>query len=165
MIGLSIREYARRRGVSHVAVLKAINSGRISKLPNGRINPEAADAQWAARTRPRIDRPAAAGLGDESYHRARLMHTYYSAKLAQLDYEVRTGTLVRAEEVKRAAFQAARLGRDRLLSVPDRIALLLAQLSDPADCRQAVLAEVLPICDELEAAARRVPGYETRPTR
>ena len=47
MNGLSIRAYARHRGVSHVAVKKAIDTGRISTLPDGTIDPNAADAQWA----------------------------------------------------------------------------------------------------------------------
>ena len=36
-MGLSIRTYARHRGVSHVAVKKAIDTGRISQLPDGTI--------------------------------------------------------------------------------------------------------------------------------
>jgi hypothetical protein len=49
-MGLSIRAYARHRGVSHVAVKKAIDTGRITPLPDGTIDPVAADAQWAANT-------------------------------------------------------------------------------------------------------------------
>ena len=51
-MGLSIRAYARHRGVSHVAVKKAIDTGRIRPLPDGTIDPAAADAQWAANTAP-----------------------------------------------------------------------------------------------------------------
>ncbi|MHB1411568.1 MAG: elements of external origin [Acidovorax defluvii] len=51
-MGLSIRAYARHRGVSHVAVKKAIDTGRISQLPDGTIDPVVADAQWAANTTP-----------------------------------------------------------------------------------------------------------------
>jgi hypothetical protein len=58
-MGLSIRAYARHRGVSHVAVKKAIDTGRITPLPAGTIDPVAADAQWAANTTP-ARRPVAA---------------------------------------------------------------------------------------------------------
>lgn len=51
-MGLSIRAYARHRGVSHVAVKKAIDTGRIAPLPDGTIDPVVADAQWAANTTP-----------------------------------------------------------------------------------------------------------------
>ena len=49
-MGLSIRAYARHRGVSHVAVKKAIDTGRITQLPDGTIDPDTADAQWAKNT-------------------------------------------------------------------------------------------------------------------
>lgn len=49
-MGLSIRAYARHRGVSHVAVKKAIDTGRITPLPDGTIDPQTADAQWAKNT-------------------------------------------------------------------------------------------------------------------
>ena len=49
-MGLSIRAYAQHRGVSHTAVAKAIKAGRISKEPDGSIDPAKADAQWARNT-------------------------------------------------------------------------------------------------------------------
>lgn len=49
-MGLSIRAYARHRGVSHVAVKKAIDTGRITPLPDGTIDPDTADSQWAQST-------------------------------------------------------------------------------------------------------------------
>ena len=51
-MGLSIRAYAQHRGVSHTAVAKAIKAGRISKEPDGTIDPAKADAQWARNTLP-----------------------------------------------------------------------------------------------------------------
>lgn len=51
-MGVSRREYARRRGCSESAVRKAIASGRITPEPDGTIDPEKADAQWAARSDP-----------------------------------------------------------------------------------------------------------------
>jgi len=49
-MGLSIRAYARHRGVSHVAVKKAIDTGRITPLADGTIDPERADREWAKNT-------------------------------------------------------------------------------------------------------------------
>lgn len=51
-MGISIRAYARHRGVSHTAVQKAIRAGRITPLADGTIDPENADRQWAAQTDP-----------------------------------------------------------------------------------------------------------------
>jgi hypothetical protein len=49
---LSIRAYARRRGVSHTAVQKAIKEGRISRGDDGKIDPVKADREWGANTIP-----------------------------------------------------------------------------------------------------------------
>lgn len=48
--GVSLREFARQRGVSLAAVQKAIATGRIHKLPDGKIDPKAAGAEWDANT-------------------------------------------------------------------------------------------------------------------
>ena len=49
-MGLSIRAYARHRGVSHVAVKKAIDTGRITPEADGTIDPNRADLEWAQNT-------------------------------------------------------------------------------------------------------------------
>ena len=49
-MGLSIRAYARHRGVTDTAVHKAIRSGRINALADGTIDPDQADTQWARNT-------------------------------------------------------------------------------------------------------------------
>jgi len=49
-MGLSIRAYARHRGVTDTAVHKAIRSGRIEALADGTIDADQADAQWARNT-------------------------------------------------------------------------------------------------------------------
>jgi hypothetical protein len=48
--GLTIRGYARHRGVSHTAVRKAITTGRIVIGADGKIDPMVADREWAAST-------------------------------------------------------------------------------------------------------------------
>ena len=50
MAELTIRGYARHRGVSHTAVRKALATGRITAGPGGRIDPTLADAQWSQST-------------------------------------------------------------------------------------------------------------------
>lgn len=51
-MGVSRRRYASMRGVSDMAVRKAIASGRISVEADGTIDPERADAQWDSQTDP-----------------------------------------------------------------------------------------------------------------
>jgi len=49
-MGLSIRAYARHRGVSDAAVRKAIAAGRITPEGDGTVDPERADAEWVRNT-------------------------------------------------------------------------------------------------------------------
>ncbi|MFD1798222.1 elements of external origin [Paracoccus aurantiacus] len=51
-MGVSRRRYASMRGVSDMAVRKAIASGRISVEADGTIDPAKADAQWDSQTDP-----------------------------------------------------------------------------------------------------------------
>jgi pyruvate/2-oxoglutarate dehydrogenase complex dihydrolipoamide acyltransferase (E2) component len=67
---LSLRAYAKHRGVSLAAVQKAIHSGRITANADGLIDSDRADAEWAAKTRPGQRRarpapPAVPARGDE----------------------------------------------------------------------------------------------------
>lgn len=47
IMGLSIRAYARHRGVSDTAVHKATRAGRITPEADGSIDPDRADREWA----------------------------------------------------------------------------------------------------------------------
>lgn len=49
-MGVSIRAYARHRGVSHVAVLRAIKQGRVPVEPDGTVDPAKAGASWERST-------------------------------------------------------------------------------------------------------------------
>lgn len=57
-MGLSQRQYAAHRGVSHTAVAKALATGRISAEPDGTIDPVKADLQWDEATDPAKQRGA-----------------------------------------------------------------------------------------------------------
>ena len=50
---LSLRAYAKHRGVSLPAVQKAIRAGRIRTTPDGKINASEADQEWERNTDPR----------------------------------------------------------------------------------------------------------------
>jgi hypothetical protein len=63
-MGMSRRQYAAHRGVSHTAVGKAIATCRINLEPDGSIDPAKADRQWAAQTDPAKQRgPNAQAMG------------------------------------------------------------------------------------------------------
>jgi len=108
---MSLRAYARHRGVELSAVQKAIKTGRISTQPDGRIDSEQADVEWEQNTRHRVasgkrndDDDESPVFGASQYTKARTVYEHFRAKLAQLEYQERIATLIPKDEVKVAAF-------------------------------------------------------------
>lgn len=160
---MSIREYARHRGCTHDSVRKALRAGRITA--EGRqgikvlIDSERADAQWRASTDPsNRGRPQAAARSVENpagraYAGARAIREQYEARLARLQFEERSGALVNADEVKVAAFNAARGARDALQGIPDRIAPILTAQQDTRRVHAILTEEILRVCNMLSGEA------------
>jgi pyruvate/2-oxoglutarate dehydrogenase complex dihydrolipoamide acyltransferase (E2) component len=159
---LSLRAYAKHRGVSLAAVQKAIHSGRITPNADGLIDSERADAEWSAKTRPgqRRAQPAAIAPREASeapatgldYFRARAIRESYLARLAKIEFEERTGKLVSRDEVQVAAFTRGRTIRDNLLNLPDRLAATLAAETDADRVHQLLSAEIRQALEELAGA-------------
>ena len=134
---MSEREYAAWRrakklpGATRKAVQVALKEGRIAKNAEGLIDPEAADAQWEGNTsneRRRVDAEVSKpGVPQaSSYSEARAVREALNARLTKIELDQKTGELVRADEVRKEAYQRWRVTRDRLLAVPARVAPTLA---------------------------------------
>ena len=161
---LSLRAYAKHRGVSHAAVQKALRSGRITANADGLIDSDQADAEWNAKTRPRQRRarpapivrqePAEAPAAGIDYFRARAIRESYLARLAKIEFEEKTGKLVSRDEVQVAAFTRGRTIRDNLLNIPDRLAATLAAEADADRVHQILSAEIRQALEELSGGGR-----------
>lgn len=157
---LSLRAYAKHRGVSLAAVQKAIHSGRITPTSDGLIDSERADAEWSAKTRPGQRRakqaappqPIEAPAGGLDYFRARAIRESYLARLAKIEFEERTAKLVSRDEVQVAAFTNGRTVRDNLLNIPDRLAATLAAETDADRVHHLLSAEIRRALEELSGA-------------
>ena len=152
-MGLSIRAYAKARGVSHVAVLKAAKAGRILLEADGTIDPAKADAAWQRSTDPgrtRLKPKASAdklrpvgeaalgsvretlkeqGLpagGNVTFVQARTAHEIAKAHLARLRLQRMKGELVDRARATSLVFRLAREERDSWLNWPARVAALIA---------------------------------------
>ena len=180
-MSMSLRAYARHRGVALSAVQKAIATGRIHPEPDGSIDPAKADAQWDRHTRtaqpttPRVtttrpppvaqhaSQPAAPPpmpqASDDArgvdYHKARAVRETYSARLAKLEFEERTGKLISKDEVDIKYFQLARQLRDRMQQIPRKVApeIVALVVADP-DVRGVTDILDVAIREALEDLAR-----------
>jgi len=171
---MGIRAYARHRGVTPAAVRKAIKTGRIT-ASEGKIDPELADRQWAANTdeskprnsvsgnpagtqsaHPSLTRPThrpprwtPAPASSGGYATARAIRESYEARIRELDFKRMSGELVAVDDVRVAAYNTNRRARDLLLAIPDRVAAVIAGLTDRAQVHKILAEEFQRVCDEL----------------
>lgn len=148
-MGLSIRAYARHRGVSHVAVKKAIDTGRITPEADGTIEPNRADLEWAQNTvaarKPVVAktaspatepvRPASAPVepvaptlsaGGTSLLQARTVNEVVKAQTNKVRLAQLKGDLVDRSQAIAHVFRLARTERDAWLNWPARISAEMA---------------------------------------
>ena len=78
-----------------------------------------------------------------SFAEAQAEKESYKAKLAKLEYEEKIGKLVDRESVERDAFRVARIVRDAMLSIPDRLAGLVTAESDQVKNHALLTQEIL----------------------
>lgn len=148
-MGLSVRAYARHRGVSHVAVMKAVRAGRIQQEADGTIDPARADAAWEAQTDPtkrpatskatslayavvppppepaapspppQRDAPVAAGA---NFAQARTMHEVAKAQKARIQVQRLKDEVIDRANALAMVFKLARQERDSWVTWPARVA-------------------------------------------
>ena len=177
-MGLSIRAYARHRGVSDAAVRKAISAGRITPEADGTVDPDRADAEWARNTEaprngtrarpvrvavppdtaPVGDGPAALPAGGTSLLQARTVNEVVKAQTNKVRLARLKGELVERNQAIAHVFKLARAERDAWLNWPARIsAQLAARLAvDPHTMHVALEAAVREHLQELGDLRPRV---------
>ncbi len=147
---MGIREYGRHRSVTQAAVTDWCNTGKIVKAivmvkGNRKINWKKADKILNA-----LDSKNDKGLKQlTGLANAKMAKETFSAKLAQLNYEQKSGKLCRVDEVERAAANAARITRDSLMSLPDKLSPILASETEIEDIRDLLEKEISQVLENL----------------
>ena len=148
---ISIREYARRVGVSDTAVRKCIKAEKIVRGveydANGKpyIIPSIANAEWAKSYDPSYERVTQSGgratvysaapqpiedavappstnqTTDTSLAAARRAQAVYKAKILELQMKEKQGSLVDKQFVYKTLFEAGQEVRSALQAIPDRV--------------------------------------------
>lgn len=146
-MGISIRAYARHRGVTDTAVHKAIRTGRIAPEADGTVDADRADADWARNTdspkkgtsqraesvvvreaqgEPTGALPGSTGSGGTSLLQARTVNEVVKAQTNKVRLARLKGELVDRPQAIAHVFKLARSERDAWLNWPARIS---AQMS------------------------------------
>ena len=177
-MGISIRAYARHRGVSDAAVRKAIAAGRITPEADGTIDAERVDREWARNSdAPRNgtatravkvavqessvatgDGQAALPAGGTSLLQARTVNEVVKAQTNKVRLARLKGELVDRPQAIAHVFKLARSERDAWLNWPARIsAQMAAKLGvDPHTMHIALEAAVREHLQELGEMRPRV---------
>jgi hypothetical protein len=133
---MTLTDYAKRRGVSKMAVSLAVKHGRLVKCiardAHGRpciTDPELADREWLGNSdytnAPQHDpgrkapEPAASSAPpEESLAGSAAREKHWKAKIAEIEFLDRSGELVSAKEVEREWTDLLSHVRTRLLAIP-----------------------------------------------
>jgi len=176
---VSLRAYARRRGVALAAVQYAIKTGHVTAVSRDEtgkligIHPVLADAQWAANTDPEaaythghytlagmparppdlVDRAETEQRSDSpEYQESRAKREQYQAELYRLELLTKLGQVGSLVSFQRAMADLAQLTQDRILQVPSRISVALAVETDPLKLETLLTRELK---DALDGIAQR----------
>ncbi len=173
---LSKNAYAKRRGVSHTAVNKAVSAGRITTTPEGLIDPEAADKQWEENTDP--SKPLNSVTGDAKHRKggdgaqttalpsgvppisvSMAAKAAITAERERIKLQKEKNRLVSVDKVRADSFAVFRLTQEKLLNIPDRLAPILAATNDSHEIHRLLVAEVRLVCEDLRNDIKKLPGF------
>lgn len=164
---VSAAAYAKLRGISKAAVSLAISEGKLPKsaVKKGRgyeIDVDLADREWRENTNPVMGAPTHANpkghsvdqdenkpVGTETLAASKAKREAFMAELARLEYELKAGQLVPIEDVKKEAFKMARVVRDGILNIPDRLAAELAAETNQFRVHTRLTEELRKVLEEL----------------
>ncbi|WP_353286466.1 hypothetical protein [Wolbachia endosymbiont (group A) of Crataerina pallida] len=146
-------EWAREIGVSKQYVCYLVKKG-IVELEDGLINREQANEAVAAIRDPSqpLRRKNYSENGEKlstMLLKTRIKNEMERGKLLEAKAKAEIGELVAVEEVKRDAFNVARVVRNNLLNIPNRVSALLASLSDTEKIHMALTEEITNSLQEL----------------
>ena len=132
---VSMREYAKIRGVHLNAVQTAVKSGRIHKTTDGKIDVEKANQEGLQNTDPSKSRHPESFFehGNEnskvspsSFQQAKTADVYYRAMIAKAKLKKMTGETIDRKKAGKHAFNLGRSLRDLFVSFPTRYGALIA---------------------------------------
>lgn len=151
-------EWAKEQGVSKQYVCYLVKKG-IVQLEDGLIDREQANRAVEAIRDP--SQPLRRKGGGErstsdlstALLKVRIKNEMEKGKILETKAKAEIGELVSVEEVKTEAFNVARVVRNNLLNIPDRVSALLASMSDTEKIHETLTEEIRTALEELTQSA------------
>jgi len=144
-------EWARELGVSKQYVCYLVKKG-IVELEDGLIDREQANRAIEAIRDP--SQPLRRKGGETSdlstmLLKTRIKNEMERGRLLEAKAKAEIGELISVEEVKTEAFNVARVVRNNLLNIPDRVSALLASMNDTEKIHGTLTEEITNALEEL----------------
>jgi transcriptional regulator with XRE-family HTH domain len=155
---LTQAELAKALGVNKSSVTRAVRAGRVTPGADGLFDLEEARKEWRANTRLHLPREAG------GYEYWRQQKVAYQARIAELDFRRKAGELFEKERVDYALLDVATSFRVAMEALADRLAPIVAPLTDQDEIRRIVKHELERIVADLEAHVARVRNELERDT-
>jgi hypothetical protein len=147
-------EWAKRSGFSKQYANRLVKSGVI-RLINGKVDIDEANATLASIRNPsrQESRKGLQNVSDLStlLLKTRITHEMEKGKILEAKAKAELGELMPVEAVKTAAYNKARVVRDNLLNIPDRVASQLASLDNEKKIHEILLSEIRSVLEALAA--------------
>ncbi|MEP6962558.1 MAG: hypothetical protein ABI995_10790 [Acidobacteriota bacterium] len=162
-MGLGLRAAAKQLGISHVALKKAADTGRVTRGADGSFDVDQCRAEIAAKSHPgkqraarsqqkqpstlpetSADPPAKPAGPDESLSYNQLVEARERLKLERdrLDLAKRKGELVEKDAVNAYIAGMILKARDIMLQIGPELRDKLSKVSDPVKCEELVMVEI-----------------------
>jgi len=141
---ISQAEWARKHGFSRQYANQLVKEGTL-KAVEGKVDEEQADMALAAiRDLSKTEKRSSQESTELStlLLKTRIKNEMERGKLLEARAKVEIGELIAVDEVKQAAFNKARIVRDNLLNIPDRVANLLASVDDASKIHELLSQEI-----------------------
>jgi DNA-binding XRE family transcriptional regulator len=149
--GITQSQYAQRRGISRQAIHKHVKNGVITLLPNGKIDPEAADIELAEKLNPAFkktdenEKPNGNGL---LYHNEKAKKEKAQRQLLELDLKKKSGEYINKKKAANAFSGKITAVVRRLQKISKRISPAVAKESDRIKCEEMIHNEIKEAVEE-----------------
>ncbi|APR99223.1 hypothetical protein [Wolbachia endosymbiont of Folsomia candida] len=151
-------EWAREQGFSKQYVCYLVKQG-IVELEGGMVDREQANNALETIRDPSQPLRRKNGENDDGRKntselstmllKTRIKNEIERGKLLEAKAKAEIGELVAIEEVKRDAFNVARVVRNKLLNIPDRVSALLASMNEAEKIHEKLTKEIRTAMEEL----------------
>ena len=82
-------------------------------------------------------------IPEGSLNEIKLFKEYYLGKMAQLDFNIKTGKYSLNEEINTNAYELGRKVRDSVMNTPERVSSIIATMDDEVQIRELLVEELI----------------------